>query len=175
MLKFSDLSVDMKSYENSLDSYMKLFPRSFMPLLIMYLSKEGLLKVRKDQDNNNSRNLLSIRKEEVEQFFDINFTILKSLNEEEKNKQIKHLVSKLGGESIASLLAPFLTMFASGFHGDYLSLYVDCSMDSTLSSVIDIIMAHEPKFDEKAALMFFYLMIHYCPRKSVNNLESDIL
>ena len=36
MLKFADLSVDFKSYNNSLDSYMKLFPGSYTPLLIMY-------------------------------------------------------------------------------------------------------------------------------------------
>lgn len=44
MLKFSDLKVDFKRFENILSSYMKLFPGSYMPLLIMYLSREGLLE-----------------------------------------------------------------------------------------------------------------------------------
>jgi hypothetical protein len=41
MLKFADLSVDFKSYQNSLNSYMKLFPGSYTPLLIMYLAHKG--------------------------------------------------------------------------------------------------------------------------------------
>ena len=55
MLKFADLSIDFKSFENTLSSYLKLFPNSYMPLLIMYLSREGLLEIINGADANDSR------------------------------------------------------------------------------------------------------------------------
>ena len=60
MLKFADLSVDFKSYDNSLNSYMKLFPNSYTPLLIMYLAHEGLLKLVYEFEENDPRILVSV-------------------------------------------------------------------------------------------------------------------
>lgn len=73
MLKFSDLKVDFKRFENILSSYMKLFPGSYMPLLIMYLSREGLLKVKSDIDSDDSNTLLSISNDELCNFVGISF------------------------------------------------------------------------------------------------------
>ena len=79
MLKFEDLSVDVKSFENTLNSYMKFFPNSYMPLLIMYLSREGLLREEieldeefedeKGLDENELNILLTVTKEELFEFF----------------------------------------------------------------------------------------------------------
>ena len=69
MLKFADLSVDMKSYEHSLDSYMKLFPNSYMPLLIMYLSRMELIDTEENISASDPRVIVSITPNEIEDFF----------------------------------------------------------------------------------------------------------
>ena len=71
MLKFTDLSIDKKSYENSLNSFMKLYPNSYMPLLIMYLSREELIKIEYDVDENDPRMLLSVTGAELAEFLNI--------------------------------------------------------------------------------------------------------
>ncbi|MBQ7419903.1 MAG: N-6 DNA methylase [Prevotella sp.] len=67
----------MKNFENSLDSFMKLFPNTYLPLLIMYLSREGLLKVESDVDENDSRVLFRITAEEIVDFFGITVQAVK--------------------------------------------------------------------------------------------------
>ncbi len=68
MLKLVDLGVDVKSFENTLNSFLKLFPNSYMPLLIMYLSKEGLLDVKRNIDEENTDVLLRVSKDELVEF-----------------------------------------------------------------------------------------------------------
>ena len=69
MLKFADLSVDFKSYDNSLNSYMKLFPGSYTPLLIMYLAHKGLLKFAYEFEENDPRILVSVDGKSLHDFF----------------------------------------------------------------------------------------------------------
>ena len=70
MLKFADLSVDFKSYENSFDSLTKLFPGSYYPLLVMYLAHKGLLRIETNFDDNNSCILVSVDGKTLHDFFD---------------------------------------------------------------------------------------------------------
>ena len=69
MLKFSDLSVDFKSYDNSFDSLMKLIPGSYYPLLIMYLAHKNLLKYKSEYEENDPRVLVSVDGETLKEFF----------------------------------------------------------------------------------------------------------
>lgn len=162
MLKFADLSVDMKSYENSLNSYMKLFPGSYMPLLIMFLSREGLLELEKDVDVNSNRIILSVTKSEIADFLKDQHPLI-SLDEEDKIKEGEDLneflvrLYKKGYD--ASVFTTLLEMVIIDQATTTVSLVIDTAGSDDILEVKDSIMKHEPQMHEKAALLFFYLMI----------------
>lgn len=161
MLKFADLSVDVKSYENSLDSYMKLFPGSHLPLLIMYLSREELLKVEYDVDESDPRIIACISKEELSNFIKVNKPVLNFSDidlpkDEEDIKRFFSDVQKKGYD--LSVLNPFLLIWTFKYDRN-IALVVDSEDNSDLSKVYDIIQRYEPKKSDKAALWFFLFMI----------------
>lgn len=161
MLKFTDLSVDMKSYENSLNSYMKLFPGSYMPLLIMYLSREGLLEIEKDVDTNNELVILSVSAKEITDFLEHQRPLL-NLADEDKyrdGEDISEFLARLykkGYES--SVLTTFLEMLVIDKASSSISLVINKTNDAIIE-VKNILKKHEPQTIEKAALLFFFLMI----------------
>ena len=69
MLKFSDLSVDFKSYDNSFDSLMKLIPGSYYPLLIMYLAHNNMLEYKLEFEKNDPHILVSVDCDTLREFF----------------------------------------------------------------------------------------------------------
>lgn len=162
MLKFADLSVDMKSYENSLNSYMKLFPGSYMPLLIMFLSREGLLELEKDVDANSNRIILSVIKNEIADFLKDQHPLI-SLDEEDKIKEGEDLneflvrLYKKGYD--ASVFTTLLEMVIIDQATTSVSMVIDTAGSDDILDVKDSIMKYEPQMHEKAALLFFYLMI----------------
>lgn len=162
MLKFADLSVDMKSYENSLNSYMKLFPGSYMPLLIMFLSREGLLEIEKDVDVNSNRIILSVTKSEIADFLKDQHPLI-SLDEEDKMKDgedLNEFLVRLYQKGYdASVFITLLEMVIIDQATTTVSLVIDTAGSDDILEVKDSIMKYEPHMYEKAALLFFYLMI----------------
>lgn len=162
MLKFADLSVDMKSYENSLNSYMKLFPGSYMPLLIMFLSREGLLEIEKDVDVNCNRIILSVTKSEIADFLKNQHPFI-SLDEEDKMKEgedLNEFLVRLYQKGYdASVFTTLLEMIIIDKATTTISLVIDTAGSDDILEVKDSIMKYEPQMREKAALLFFYLMI----------------
>lgn len=161
MLKFADLSVDMKSYENSLNSYMKLFPGSYMPLLIMYLSREGLLEIEKDVDPNNDQVILSVSAKEITDFLEHQRPLLNLANEDKyrDGEEISEFLARLykkGYES--SVLTTFLEMLVIDKASSSISLVINKSGDDIIE-VKNILKKYEPQTIEMAALLFFFLMI----------------
>ncbi len=161
MLKFADLSVDMKSYENSLDSYMKLFPGSHLPLLIMYLSREDLLKVEFDVDENDPKIIACVSKEELSDFVKVNKPVINisDIDLPKDEGDIQRFFSDVQKKGYdLSVLNPFL-LIGSFKYDRNIALVVDSEDNSDLNKVYDIIQRNEPEKSDKAALWFFLFMI----------------
>ncbi len=161
MLKFADLSVDMKSYENSLDSYMKLFPGSRLPLLIMYLSREDLLKVECDVDENDPKIIACVSKEELSDFVKVNKPVINisDIDLPKDEGDIQRFFSDVQKKGYdLSVLNPFL-LIGSFKYDRNIALVVDSEDNSDLNKVYDIIQRNEPEKSDKAALWFFLFMI----------------
>lgn len=165
MLKFTDLKVDMKSFDKSLDSFMKLFPNTYLPLLIMYMSREGLLKVESDVKENDPRALLRITAKEIIDFFGISAQVIPDTN------------------SIADLTASLLDLDFSNeaWHKKYdvdcwvpcanmierifeiesmsCSLVYDSGNNQDLNRVKDILCASSSKSNEPAAFWLYGEML----------------
>lgn len=161
MLKFSDLSVDMKSYENSLDSYMKLFPGSYLPLLVMYLTREGLLKYESDVDENDPRVIALVTKDEFSEFIRTNESIRDLLNIElpEDESGINDFFSNIRKKGYdLSVVNPILLLKVLKINNN-VAIVVDMDDNSDLRKAIDIINKYEPVKHERAAIWFFLFMI----------------
>lgn len=157
MLKFADLSVDMKSYENSLDSYMKLFPGSYMPLFIMYLSHEGLLKLGYNLDENSPQTIISVTREEIANFFDVEESNIINFNGDKSDKKdLESFIEDYFNQGDFFIMKSTFDMRAIGSDVKSLSLYID---GSHLDKIKDILLIQEGKGEERAARLFFYLMI----------------
>ena len=166
MLKFADLGVTL-SFENAFNSYMKLFPNSYMPLLIMYLSKEGLLEVKSDVDEENDSNvLLSVSKDELIEFMknhSIDANDVKSKADLYKKYlglkpefDIDNLTKYLESLHAFSDLIDEITNEAKSF-----SLVYHSEGNKNIDKIKDIILSHTPQIKEKAALWFFYKVFLY--------------
>ena len=176
MLKFADLSVDMKSYENSLNSYMKLFPGSFMPLLIMYLSREGMVNIEKDVDVNNDRVILSVSRQDVSIFLNLERPLLQ-LDDEDKPKKgedLKEYAARLFKDGYnPSIFTTILEMIVLNKDCSSISLVINKEEDDDIIAVKDAIMKYEPQMLEKAALMFFFLMIKHQTETLYTDIDDE--
>ena len=161
MLKFSDLKVDFKSFENILSSYMKLFPGSFMPLLIMYLSREGLLEVKSDIDSDDSDILLSISKDELSIFMGILFS------EDADEGTTKTIFKKVYGIDLSK--EDWLNYIDFTPFGAFLEIYAQrkqsansysiryfSNRNEDVDRIVNIIRKNSQRSNEKAALWLFY-------------------
>jgi len=157
MLKFADLSVDMKSYENSLNSYMKLFPNSYMPLLIMTLAKKGLLTFKEDDTVNDSHVLIQISKQEAMDFVGDELRKGKANSSDIINYSIDELKKSFGEGNDMYVLMPLLSFI--NMKSDRIYMIIDDSASEDIIKVKDIIMSHEPEHKNNAALWYFYVMI----------------
>lgn len=165
MLKFTDLRVDMKSFEMSLDSFMKLFPNTYYPLLIMYLSREGLLKVESDVKENDPRALLRITAKEIVDFFGISAQVVIDAN------SIADMTASLLGLDFSNeawykkyeidCWLPCSNMIRRTIDNESLSytLVYDCDDNQDLNRVKDILCANSLQPDEPAAFWLYCEML----------------
>ena len=161
MLKFSDLKVDFKSFENILSSYMKLFPGSYMPLLIMYLSREGLLEVKSDIDSDDSNTLLSISNDELSNFIGVFSPEYSEIDTKISLFQKKtgiDLSKKDWYSSIYSTpFGAFLRICAQRKQAaNSYSIRYHNNGNEEIDRIVNIIRKNSQHSNEKAALWFFY-------------------
>lgn len=159
----------MNSYENSLNSYIKLFPNSYMPLLLMYLSREGLIDIELNTDADDSRILYRVEKEELKSFLDVSkkwISVLKKyaeviLQSEDKTMR-EELVEELISDGIdtAVLFTVYnLLLFSSSKKFLSVSIVIDVPNDSPLKKVINVIKGSDLPFYDNNALFFYAYMI----------------
>lgn len=159
MLKFSDLSVDMKSYENSLDTYMKLFPGSYMPLLIMYLSNHSLLDIQSNADDNDPRILIHVTNQEIEDFLGEELLSIKEKWQSNDNHSVDDLKSLFGEDNDQNIMMALAPLLNIGKNNNDRYMLISEKANSDIIKIKEIIMRNEPEQKEKASLFFFYCMI----------------
>ncbi len=71
MLEFADLNIDLKSFENTIGAYRRQSLNSYIPLIIMFLSKEGVLKVESNVNEDDPRVIFQITTKEILDFWGI--------------------------------------------------------------------------------------------------------
>ena len=173
MLKITDLGVDAKSFENTLSSFLKLFPNSYMPLLIMYLSKEGILEVKKDVDEcYESTVLLTVSKSEL-----VKFMKNDSLDSSDVESMVD-VYKKYFGIRPEVDIPNLIKEYESSIIGAFSDLVKEVIDDANTYSLVyhgegnenvdkikDIILSHSPLNKEKAALWFFYKIFLYSTQR----------
>lgn len=160
MLKFSDLSVDMKSYKNSLDSYMKLFPGSYMPLLIMYLSNHSLLDLQNNADENDPRLIIHVAKKDVEGFLGEELSMLIAKWQSSNNQTVDDLKSLFGDDNDRNIMLALVALFNIGKNDNDCYILIKEGASSDIIKIKEIIMRNEPEQKEKASLFFFYFIMY---------------
>lgn len=165
MLKFADLSIDFKSYDNSFDSLMKLFPGSYYPLLIMYLAHKGLLKVETDFDESNPCTLVSVDGKTLYDFFgeDLQKNVIqkdpsfkeKSDFETAYNKLIESIIK----DRDIFVMSPFIRLFPMIMAGKAVALVADVAEGDQILDLINILGIKDPEPNTSAALLFFSIML----------------
>lgn len=165
MLKFADLSVDFKSYENSFDSLTKLFPGSYFPLLIMYLGHKGLVKLEMEFDKNDPRTLVSVDGDVLHDFFgeDLLKKVIQKGPEFKKESDLETALYKLS-ESIVKdrdvyVMLPFIQLFPMILAGKSVALVADVPEGDQVLDLINILGVKNPEPNTSAALLFFSLML----------------
>lgn len=183
MLKFADLSVDFKSYNNSLDSYMKLFPGSYTPLLIMYLAHKGLLKLTDDFDENDPHILVCVDGKSLHDFFGGN--IMKKLIPDhavwkQKNMTFEETFNMMNMAILkdrdAYVMLPFVHLWPSIIAGKSLALTANVKDDTQLDELIKCIISSDHVTANPAALLYFsvMLMIKYHPQEEDISKKSTL-
>ena len=190
MLKFADLSVDFKSYDNSLNSYMKLFPNSYTPLLIMYLAHEGLLKLVYEFEENDPRILVSVDGKVLHDFFGDG--IMKELIQDsnvwnQKNMTFEETINLMNRAILKDrdvyVMLPFVHLWPSILAGKPIALIADVSKENQIVDLINCIVASDHSSDNPAALLYFSVMLmnKYEPlpeedteKENPENIESNM-
>ena len=184
MLKFADLSVDFKSYENSLGSYMKLFPGSYTPLPIMYLAHEGLLKLVYEFDENDPRILVSVDGNSLHDFF--GDWIMQDLipdpnvwNQEKMTlEEAIHLInSAILKDRDFYVMQPLVRLWPLILAGKSVALIAEVPEDDQIVDLIKCIVISDQSTESPAALLYFsmMLMIKYEPLPTTDDVEKKTL
>ncbi len=165
MLKFADLSVDFKSYENSFDSLMKLFPGSYYPLLIMYLAHKDLLKIETDFDDNNPCTLVSVEGKTLYDFFgeELKNNIIQERPDFDEKSDFETAWRKLS-ESIVKdrdiyVMLPFVNLLPMILAGKSVALVADVPEGDQVLDLIKILGVKNLEPNLSAALLFFSIML----------------
>lgn len=165
MLKFADLSIDFKSYENSFDSLMKLFPGSYYPLLIMFLAHKDLLKIETDFDDNNPCTLVSVDGGALYDFFgeELKNNIIQEGPDFDEKSDFETAWRKLY-ESIVKdrdiyVMSPFVQLLPMILAGKSVALVADVPEDDQILDLINILGIKDPAPNTSAALLFFSIML----------------
>ncbi|MEE3415142.1 MAG: N-6 DNA methylase [Prevotella sp.] len=173
MLKFSDLSVDMRSIENSLNSYMNLYPNSYLPLLILYLSRMDLMEVVENIDPSNSRVIVSITPKEINDFFKESIWESKSYNEvlEEAKKNSDFQIREI----IRSIAHFYLLEARDKNNVRNFGLTLKESANSTLLRIKNILLPQDNEISKSGRVSFFYLIfsIGFWARKYSKDVTED--
>lgn len=162
MLKFSDLKVDFKSFENTLNSYMKLFPNSYMPLLVMSLSREGLLEIINDFKGDDSKVLLSVSRDDVLDMVRPNTPLPSNIS----SKEIYHklfdlpvdsndLINK-GEYSILQIYPQIIELITKNVNT--CSLVYHSNGNKTIDNIVSIVQSNSRQSTDKAALLIFCMI-----------------
>lgn len=166
MLKFADLSVDFKSYNNSLKSYMKLFPGSYTPLLIMYLAHKGLLKLVHEFEENDPRILVSVDGESLHDFFgdEITKDLITDPNVWKQEgmtleESLNQMFTSMLKERDVYVMLPFIHLWPYILAGKPIALIADIEEDDQIKDLIDRITISDHASDNPAALLFFSVML----------------
>ena len=165
MLKFADLSVDFKSYDNSLNSYMKLFPGSYTPLLVMYLAHKGLLKLVYEFEENDPRILVSVDGKVLHDFFGdgIMKELIPDSNVWNQKGTFEEIVSSMNRAILKDrdvyVMLPFVDLWPTILAGKPIALIADVSKDDQIVDLINRIVASDHASDNPAALLYFSVML----------------
>lgn len=169
MLKFADLSVDLKSYDNSFDSLMKLIPDSYFPLLIMYLAHKDMLRLETNFDENNPCTLVSVDGETLHNFFGKDFlknVIQKKPDFEDKTdfeSAFDKFVESILKDRDIYVISPFVKLFPLIQAGKSVALVADVPEGDQVLDLINILGIKNPAPDISAALLFFsYMLLSKC-------------
>lgn len=165
MLKFSDLSVDYKSFENSFDSLMKLIPGSYYPLLIMYLAHKGMLKLEANFDKDDPCTLVSVDGNTLSDFFgeDLMKDVIRKGPDFDEESDFETAWRKLS-ESILKdrdvyVMSPFFNLLPMILAGKSVALVADVPEGDQVLDLINILGIKNPDPNTSAALLFFSIML----------------
>ena len=165
MLKFADLSIDFKSYENSFDSLMKLFPGSYYPLLIMYLAHKNLLKIETDFDDNNPCTLVSVDGGALYDFFgeELKNNIIQEGPDFDEKSDFETAWHKLY-ESIVKdrdiyVMSPFVNLLPMILAGKSVALVADVPEGDQILDLINLLGIKNPEPNTSATLLYFSIML----------------
>lgn len=177
MLKFADLSIDMKSYENSLDSFMKLFPGSYIPLLIVFLSHQGKILVESNLDVKDPRTIFSINTNDIFDFIGIDRQSLKGKNAELAVPSIiKEFTELMNSEHDNIMLYAFFKSILGILNTKTISLIVNANETEEIIEIKNRILRYEPDIQEKAAFWFLCNMMiaKFSPTGDCKDDSSDL-
>ena len=165
MLKFADLSVDFKSYENSFDSLMKLIPGSYYPLLIMYLAHKNMLKYKFDFKENDPNILVKVDGGILNEFFgeDLLDKVFRKGPDYDEESDFETALQKLNDAVFKDrdfyVMLPFIHLLPMVKEGRSVALVVDALDDDQIVELINILSIKNPAPKTSAALMFFSMML----------------
>jgi len=165
MLKFADLSVDFKSYENSFDSLMKLIPGSYYPLLIMYLAHKNMLKYKFDFKENDPNILVKVDGGILNEFFgeDLLDKVFRKGPDYDEESDFETALQKLNDAVFKDrdfyVMMPFIHLLPMIKEGRSVALVVEAPDDDQIFELIDILGIKNPAPNTSAALMFFSMML----------------
>lgn len=153
MLKFKDLKLDMKSFKNSLDFCQRMYSNSYIPLLLIYLSREGLLRIENDVNEDDPRILIRITSKSIKEFWGIKDTL--PYNNDDIAESIlgvdffdKDLTEKYDYHILVSCV----NMINRGLNESSYAFVFDNSVNNDFYRIKDILIKDSVQYNEPAAL-----------------------
>ncbi len=165
MLKFSDLSVDFKSYDNSFDSLMKLIPGSYYPLLIMYLAHKNLLKYKSEYEENDPRVLVSVDGETLKEFFgeDLKEKVFRKVPGFEEKSDFETALQRFNDSLFKDrdtyVMMPFIYLMPLSGKSRSVALVADVPEDDQILDLIKLLGIQYSDSNTSAAMLFFSMML----------------
>ena len=165
MLKFADLSVDFKSYENSFDSLTKLFPGSYYPLLIMYLAHKNMLGYKSEYKKNDPRILVSVDGDTLKEFFgeDLKDKVFRKVpgfdEESDFETALQRLNDSLFKDRDSFVMMPFIYLMPLIEEGRSVALVADVPEDDQILDLIKLLGIQSSAPNTSAALLYFSMML----------------
>lgn len=165
MLKFSDLSVDFKSYDNSFDSLMKLIPGSYYPLLVMYLAHKNLLKYKSEYEENDPRVLVSVKGKIMKEFFgeDLEDKVFRKVPGFDEKSDFETALQRFNDSLFKDrdtyVMIPFIYLMPKILEGKSVALVADIADNDQLLDLIKYLGIQDSDPNTSAALLYFSMML----------------